>query len=121
MPDYAEAVIALEEVKREIASLEVMEKQLVETVNNGRKSGELSDDEIKVYGLMPSVRSGGYDDGIVSLLKKKDLRDAIETKEKAIAKMVKEYEEQGVLTADEVEPYKKPDSLVLSLPKTKKE
>lgn len=116
---YVDAVVELEQVKREITALEVIKDKLQETVKTGRELGMITDEEIKVYGLTPSTKFGGYKDTVISLLKAKDLRDAIVTKETFDAKQVREWEETGVLSADELKEHKKPDSFTLSLPKTK--
>lgn len=117
---YAEAVVRLEQVKRDIKALEDEETSLTETIKTGKELGQIDDEEIKMIGLVPNKRTGGYKDDVCYLLKQKGLREAILTKEAPDQKQVKEYEETGVLTAEELAEYKKADSWFLSLPREKK-
>lgn len=116
---YTEAVIRLEAVKRQLKELEAEEKELSDSIRVGRFMGIITDDVIKTFGLVPATRTGGYDEGIIVLLKEKGFRDAIILKEVIDQKEVRGLVESQQLTEAEVEPYKKGDSVYFSLPKGK--
>lgn len=116
---YTTAVVRLEEIKQQKRCIEREEKELTASIKAGLDSGLLEEDTIKMLGLEPRTRSGGYDDSMVALCKKKELDDCWGVKEVLDQKQVKEAIEMGQLSEDEVAPYKKADTFFLQLPREK--
>ena len=123
MPETAEfyvaRVIELEETLRRIRGLEAIKDDVSAILKDGLQTQGIDEDTIKAYGLSTTHRIGGVDDSICGLLKQKEFRDAVVVKETADQKQVKELVASGQLTDEEVEPYKKPDSIFFSLPRGK--
>jgi len=118
--ELMQTAMALADTKRQIKQLELLEESLELALKDGLREGVIDEETIKGLGLNPTRRSGGFDEGMLALLKLRGLRDAIVTQEKVDQKRAKELLASGVLTEAEVEPYKKPDSLYFTLPREKK-
>jgi len=117
---YITPIVRLEALKQQKRAIEREEDELTKAIKAGLDIGELDEDTIKMYGLEPRTRDGGYDDGLVAVCKRKQLDDAWGTKEVLVQKQVKEYIAEGRITKDEAAPFKKPDSFYLQLPREKK-
>lgn len=117
---YVDAVVELQDIKLQKKEIEEKEEFLTASIKSGIAAGLIDEDQIRLLGLNPRTRSGGYDDGVCVVLKDKGFRDAVTVKEVADQKTVKELEASGQLTADDLDPYRKKDSWWLELPRGKK-
>jgi len=114
--EYAAAIVELLEIKLKRKELEGRDTALTGIIKAGLDQDRIAEDDVRTLGLVPTVRSGGYDDGVIVLLKQKGLK-GYKTQEVVDNKTVREYEQAGVLTEEELAPYKKADSFYCTLPR----
>lgn len=119
-PDYVAIAEQLECILHVIRQNEAEKEILSALLKQGREEGEIEDEIINGLGLTITKRRGSYDDGAVSVFKRHELEDAYATKEVLIQDVAREYVESGQVPAEEMEPYKKPDSVFFGLPRSKK-
>jgi len=67
------------------------------------------------YGVRKVVKSNGYSQEIIPLLKQKGLRDAVKIYERPITTTIQNLVKVGALKEEEVAPFEKPQSVFLSL------